>query len=224
MACGAVASRAVATPSAGVAGRPRLLFADLRMPTPSPAAGATAERQAGDGGGASMLDFAIFAVTFLLALVGAVLYLYPVTSHEGFGVRVRREYPGCPSAGSARGESHVAHPWSAFPVRMRSVVAGLWPWAGTAVLVPLDGFSEAAIKYLGCLWGTLAPSDPNPVCCHIREETPNFSCSPCICPVSTGGMGELSSSTQILFTCPIQRGNSQDSELVVKETSLKCIV
>lgn len=25
-----------------------------------------------------MLDFAIFAVTFLLALVGAVLYLYPV--------------------------------------------------------------------------------------------------------------------------------------------------
>lgn len=27
-----------------------------------------------------MLDFAIFAVTFLLALVAAVLYLYPVTS------------------------------------------------------------------------------------------------------------------------------------------------
>lgn len=27
-----------------------------------------------------MLDFAIFAVTFLLALVGAVLYLYPVTA------------------------------------------------------------------------------------------------------------------------------------------------
>lgn len=26
-----------------------------------------------------MLDFAIFAVTFLLALVGAVLYLYPVS-------------------------------------------------------------------------------------------------------------------------------------------------
>lgn len=27
-----------------------------------------------------MLDFAIFAVTFLLALVGAVLYLYPVSA------------------------------------------------------------------------------------------------------------------------------------------------
>ena len=30
-----------------------------------------------------MLDFAIFAVTFLLALVGAVLYLYPVTAIPG---------------------------------------------------------------------------------------------------------------------------------------------
>lgn len=29
--------------------------------------------------GLAMLDFAIFAVTFLLILVGAVLYLYPVT-------------------------------------------------------------------------------------------------------------------------------------------------
>lgn len=31
-------------------------------------------------GRGTMLDFAIFAVTFLLALVGAVLYLYPVTA------------------------------------------------------------------------------------------------------------------------------------------------
>lgn len=32
-----------------------------------------------------MLDFAIFAVTFLLALVGAVLYLYPVTAVSALG-------------------------------------------------------------------------------------------------------------------------------------------
>lgn len=36
-----------------------------------------------------MLDFAIFAVTFLLALVGAVLYLYPVTTVSALGG------PGC---------------------------------------------------------------------------------------------------------------------------------
>lgn len=36
-----------------------------------------------------MLDFAIFAVTFLLALVGAVLYLYPVTAFSALGG------PGC---------------------------------------------------------------------------------------------------------------------------------
>ena len=32
-----------------------------------------------------MLDFAIFAVTFLLALVAAVLYLYPVTAVSASG-------------------------------------------------------------------------------------------------------------------------------------------
>lgn len=37
-----------------------------------------------------MLDFAIFAVTFLLALVAAVLYLYPVTADLGLGLRLRR--------------------------------------------------------------------------------------------------------------------------------------
>lgn len=34
-----------------------------------------------------MLDFAIFAVTFLLALVAAVLYLYPVTASRPPGLR-----------------------------------------------------------------------------------------------------------------------------------------
>lgn len=29
-----------------------------------------------------MLDFAIFAVTFVIILVGAVLYLYPVSHRE----------------------------------------------------------------------------------------------------------------------------------------------
>lgn len=74
-----------------------------------------------------MLDFAIFAVTFLLALVGAVLYLYPVTPTRDSGMRLRRE----DLAGGLR-ESHVAPPGSAFPVRMRAVVAGLWSWAGPA--------------------------------------------------------------------------------------------
>lgn len=36
-------------------------------------------------GGRNMLDFAIFAVTFLLALVAAVLYLYPVTAVSASG-------------------------------------------------------------------------------------------------------------------------------------------
>lgn len=43
-----------------------------------------------------MLDFAIFAVTFLLALVGAVLYLYPVTAG-----RTREPRPPPASAGLA---------------------------------------------------------------------------------------------------------------------------
>ncbi|KAL6072869.1 hypothetical protein STEG23_018387 [Scotinomys teguina] len=53
-----------------------------------------------------MLDFAIFAVTFLLALVGAVLYLYPVTSDSGLvGVRLRRADLGLwgALAGGSRG-------------------------------------------------------------------------------------------------------------------------
>lgn len=42
-----------------------------------------------------MLDFAIFAVTFLLALVAAVLYLYPVTASrlQGSGRRPQRGVP-----------------------------------------------------------------------------------------------------------------------------------
>mgnify|MGYP006996411212 CR=1 FL=1 len=40
-----------------------------------------------------MLDFAIFAVTFLLALVGAVLYLYPVTAVPALTGSGRRPHP-----------------------------------------------------------------------------------------------------------------------------------
>lgn len=40
-----------------------------------------------------MLDFAIFAVTFLLALVGAVLYLYPVTAIPALTGSGRRPHP-----------------------------------------------------------------------------------------------------------------------------------
>ncbi|MEJ1271947.1 hypothetical protein NN561_002795 [Cricetulus griseus] len=55
-------------------------------PANSPAAAPPAERWARDrGAGGSMLDFAIFAVTFLLALVGAVLYLYPA-SRQASGI------------------------------------------------------------------------------------------------------------------------------------------
>ena len=41
----------------------------------------------------TMLDFAIFAITFLLALVAAVLYLYPVTAHSALWGSGRRPRP-----------------------------------------------------------------------------------------------------------------------------------
>ena len=43
-----------------------------------------------------MLDFAIFAITFLLALVAAVLYLYPVTAHSALWGSDRRPRPRGP--------------------------------------------------------------------------------------------------------------------------------
>lgn len=53
-----------------------------------------------------MLDFAIFAVTFLLALVAAVLYLYPVTTDSALwgsghrpGPRVALVHVFLPAAG-----------------------------------------------------------------------------------------------------------------------------
>lgn len=60
-----------------------------------------------------MLDFAIFAVTFLLALVGAVLYLYPVTagsasvSPASTSPCPRRAAGGGPGGGAGRAPAAV---------------------------------------------------------------------------------------------------------------------
>lgn len=40
-----------------------------------------------------MLDFAIFAVTFVIILVGAVLYLYPVSQLAKRLLARQRQYP-----------------------------------------------------------------------------------------------------------------------------------
>lgn len=93
-----------------------------------------------------MLDFAIFAVTFLLALVGAVLYLYPVTPGLGLGVRLRREDLGGRSAGSACGRVTWLRPG----VRS-SCACVLWSLGCGPGRVPHsnpvpDGFWEVAIS------------------------------------------------------------------------------
>lgn len=170
-----------------------------------------------------MLDFAIFAVTFLLALVGAVLYLYPVTPDLGLGVRLRREDLGGPSAGSACG-SHVAPPRSAFLVRMRAVVAGLWSWAGPSFPLSLTGFGRRRSITLGDFGDTDSLESQSRLLLHQERNSFHLSlASPCKCPGTVVGMGELSSPTQTLSTCPFQRGTSQNSGVTVKET-LKCIV
>ena len=56
-----------------------------------------------------MLDFAIFAVTFLLILVGAVLYLYPVMAAVPSGPT--------PGAGSERPRALTARARLGFCVR-----------------------------------------------------------------------------------------------------------
>lgn len=91
-----------------------------------------------------MLDFAIFAVTFLLALVGAVLYLYPVTPDSGGEGAPAPQGPGRPVCGERSRESHVAPPRSVFPVRMRSVVLG-----GSRIPCPPVGCLEVAFSYVG---------------------------------------------------------------------------
>lgn len=121
-----------------------------------------------------MLDFAIFAVTFLLALVGAVLYLYPVTPGLGLGVRLRREDLGGRSAGSACGRVTWLRPG----VRS-SCACVLWSLAvvlGGSLIPTLSrtGFGRwRSVSYLGSL-GTLTPSNTNPVCFYIRGETPSI--------------------------------------------------
>lgn len=91
-----------------------------------------------------MLDFAIFAVTFLLALVGAVLYLYPVTPDSGGEGAPAPQGPGRPVRGERSRESHVAPPRSAVPVRMRAVVLG-----GSRIPSVQVGVLEVALNYLG---------------------------------------------------------------------------
>lgn len=86
-----------------------------------------------------MLDFAIFAVTFLLALVGAVLYLYPVTPDWEARVRLRRKDLGGRSAGSARRRVMWLRPGA------QSLCACvLWSWVGPSFPVPRRSFGGGA--------------------------------------------------------------------------------
>lgn len=121
-------------------------------PANSPAAAPPAERWARDrGAGGSMLDFAIFAVTFLLALVGAVLYLYPVTAASGPGVRLRRPRgSGLLARGERSRGSHVAPPRHACPCACAPRSPGLgvlWGLGYSRAALLLS--SEAALNYLG---------------------------------------------------------------------------
>lgn len=81
------------------------------LPAPPAARGVGPGRRRSRSPGPAMLDFAIFAVTFLLILVGAVLYLYPVMppvagrGGSAHGPRRRRagsERPRGPAAASPR--------------------------------------------------------------------------------------------------------------------------
>lgn len=159
-----------------------------------------------------MLDFAIFAVTFLLALVGAVLYLYPVTSDSGGVGAPAPRGPGRPVCGERSRESHVVPPRRAFPVRMRAVVSGLWSWAGPAFPVPGTSFR----RWCSITLGEFGDIDSFKLQSHLlphqgRNSFHLFLAAPCISPGAFVGMGELSYPTQTLSTCPFQRGNSQNS-------------
>lgn len=159
-----------------------------------------------------MLDFAIFAVTFLLALVGAVLYLYPVTSEATFGVAPAPRGPGRPVCGERSRESHVGPPWRAFPVRMRALVVGCGPGRGPAFLVCGTGFPRQHSITSGA-FGDIDALKPQSRLLprQGRNSFGLFLAAPCICPRTIVGMGELSSPTQTLSTCPFQRGSCQGS-------------
>lgn len=91
-----------------------------------------------------MLDFAIFAVTFLLALVGAVLYLYPVTPTRDSGMRLRREDLGGRSAGESRGTARECVPGAHACCGGWAVVLG-----GSRIPRIPEEFAEVALNYLG---------------------------------------------------------------------------
>lgn len=105
-----------------------------------------------------MLDFAIFAVTFLLALVAAVLYLYPVTAVGASGAlaaapasvfsRVPVALPTAGRRGRARGEGSRCLSGSA-PLRLR---AGAAPEPGT-----LRGRAGSAERRRRAAWAAPRP-------------------------------------------------------------------
>lgn len=114
-----------------------------------------------------MLDFAIFAVTFLLALVGAVLYLYPVTPDSGFWGAPAPRGPGR----ERLRESHVVLPRSlcACVLSLLGRGPGRVPHSACPGQV-LGGDTQLP----GVTLETLTPSIPRPVCFYIRGETPSI--------------------------------------------------
>lgn len=81
--------------------------------------------------GPAMLDFAIFAVTFLLILVGAVLYLYPVMLPAAG--RAGRPGPARPPVAGGQGASGCGAEPPPRPGRPRPAPAPSrvpWAWAG----------------------------------------------------------------------------------------------
>lgn len=92
-----------------------------------------------------MLDFAIFAVTFLLALVGAVLYLYPVTPDSGGEGAPAPQGPGLRGAltGESRGSAPECSPCA-------HACCGLWAvvLVGSGSPCAPVGYLEVAISYL----------------------------------------------------------------------------
>lgn len=113
-----------------------------------------------------MLDFAIFAVTFLLALVAAVLYLYPVTADLGLGLRLRRvdvDLGGPPGGWGEWVEGLAGRITWLLPACVRAQQPGVRGGNGSsAAACPNSGsrmpfarcqFCKAALSCFGRLWG-----------------------------------------------------------------------
>ncbi|TRY58787.1 hypothetical protein DNTS_009766 [Danionella cerebrum] len=123
-----------------------------------------------------MLDFAIFAVTFVIILIGAVLYLYPdivnkgslheflVALHEEFGSVAsfwfgRRPVVSLGSVDQLR--QHINPNWTtdSFETMLKSLL-GYQPSSGVAVV-------ESLVEELVDKWASYPKSQHTPVCSHL---------------------------------------------------------